>query len=59
VDLKQLPSEAFKRAVGPDGPYYEVYYHIAIVFGATMEFKLTYEGEVKGSVTARYDVFSG
>jgi hypothetical protein len=56
VDLKQLPSNAFKRHVGPEGPYYEVHYHIAIVFGAVMEFKLTYQGEVRGSAIAKYDL---
>ena len=39
---------------GPQGEYYEVYYDVAIIFGATMEFKLTYNGKIVGSVNASY-----
>ena len=54
VDLKDIPSEAFVKGFGPDGPYYKVTYDISIIFGAVMEFKLSHGGKIVGQGTADY-----
>lgn len=55
VDLKQLPERAFQKKVGWEGVYYRVGYEIAMTFGTELEFKLLWEGDVKGIVKAKYN----
>jgi len=54
VDLKKIPPEAFERELGPEGPYYEVSYDVAIVFGSLLEFRLVHEGVLLGQGKADY-----
>jgi hypothetical protein len=55
VDLRNLPKEAFKDKIGPNGKFYQVNYVIALSFGpGGIEFKFLYHGKVMGSVDCNY-----
>jgi hypothetical protein len=55
VDLRQLPSEAFKKMNGPLGLYRQGYITVGLTFGAGgIELKVLYKGTVLGSVDCDY-----
>lgn len=55
VDLRDLPKEAFRKQITEGGTFYEVEFDLAIVFGPVLEFKMLYQGAVKGRAIAKYD----
>jgi hypothetical protein len=52
VDISSL--KPFERKVGPRGPYYTVYYDLAMDFGPELLYGFVNEGRVMAQVTARY-----
>jgi hypothetical protein len=53
VDLTEL--KPFQRVVGFKGVFYRVPFDLAVSFGPELEFKLLHDGNVIGSVSARYE----
>ena len=54
INLKDFPTGAFRRTVGPAGVYYAVTYQLEIHFAALINFKVRCNGLEYGNVTARY-----
>ena len=55
MDLKMLPSQAFKLNYGVEGNiFYSVDIELAMKFGSMLEFEMLWEREVVGSVVANY-----
>lgn len=56
VNLRDIPTCAFYKGIGPYGEYYGVKYELGLVFGpGGIEFRLIHEGKIVGSVDCDYD----
>jgi hypothetical protein len=54
VDLRNLPTGAFREQLGSKGQYYVAEYQLGLHFGSDLLFKFHYNGRVIGSAQGRY-----